>query len=177
MPDAITPADIDETPLKGELPRALALRLASGKAAALPPSSDSYILAGDTVVGVGRRILPKTEEGEIDSARACLSLLSGRTHTIYGGIALRRPDGKIIARVIETKVKFKPLSPAEIAQYLSTKEWEGKAGGYAVQGFAERFVRSINGSYSNIVGLSLCDTIALLDGNGYSAGDGFGHHY
>lgn len=169
VPNQIIPADIDETPLPKELPAQLAERLARGKAAALPPSSDALILAADTVVAVGRRILPKTEKE--DEARKCLELLSGRQHRVYGGIALRLPNGTIHSRLIVTSVKMKRLSPAEIETYLASREWDGKAGGYAIQGLAGRFISSINGSYSNIVGLSLYDTMNMLEGGG------FGHHH
>lgn len=169
IPDQIIPADIDETPHDKELPRDLALRLAAEKAAALPPSPDHMVLAADTVVAIGRRILPKTETK--DEARTCLNLLSGRRHRIYGGIALRLTDGKIRTRLSTTLVKFKKLSDQEIDAILNSGEWQGKAAGFAVQGLAGAFVKSINGSYSNIVGLSLYDTMVLLEGAG------FGHHH
>ncbi|HRK97883.1 MAG TPA: Maf family nucleotide pyrophosphatase [Alphaproteobacteria bacterium] len=169
VPDQICPADIDEMAKAGELPHQLAERLALEKAAAVPASPDHLILAADTVVAVGRRILPKTDQ-ESD-ALACLTLLSGRSHRVYGGIALRLPGGKILSRLVTTHVKFKRLSPAEIQACLASNEWRGKAGGFAVQGLAGAFVQSINGSYSNIVGLSLCDTMNLLQGVG------FGHHH
>ncbi|MCF8496414.1 MAG: Maf family nucleotide pyrophosphatase [Alphaproteobacteria bacterium] len=166
IPAAIAPANIDETSLKGELPRDLALRLSIAKARAIAPSHpEAFVLAADTVAATGRRVLPKTETRE--EAAECLGLLSGRRHHVYGGITLLMPDGTIRSRVTDTVVHFKRLSTAEIAAYLETGEWRGVAGGYAVQGYAERFVKSINGSYSNIVGLSLYDTMALLEGNGF----------
>lgn len=164
-PSEILPADIDETPLKGELPAALAQRLAREKAmavAALRP--DACVLAADTVVGMGRRILDKTLE-EAD-ARRCLALLSGRSHSVYGGIALALPDGRVLARCVQTRVRFKRLSPLEFEGYIAGGQWEGVAGGYAIQGTAAAFVKNMNGSYSNVVGLSLYDTMTLLQGAG-----------
>ena len=169
VPDQIIPADIDETPLKGELPAKLAERLAREKALAIPSSPDHFILAADTVVAVGRRDLPKAESEA--QARECLALLSGRSHRVYGGIALRYPDGKIVSRLVTTRVTMKRLSEGEIEAYISSGEWDGKAGGYAIQGLAGGYIHSINGSYSNIVGLSLYDSMTLLKGAG------FGHHH
>ena len=164
-PDAIEAADIDETPRPKELPRALAARLAAEKAAAVAPRRQGFVLAADTVVAVGRRVLPKAEtEAE---ARRCLTLLSGRRHRVYGGVHLRRPDGKVAERVVETAVIFKRLEAHEIDAYLRSEEWRGKAGGYAVQGLAGMFVRALNGSYSNIVGLPLYETAQMLRGLGY----------
>ena len=164
-PDAIIPADIDEMSLKGELPRQLAQRLARGKAAAIATQNpDAFVLGADTVVACGRRALPKTET-RAEAAR-CLDLLSGRAHRIYGGIALACPDGRVLSRCIQTRVTFKALSAAEKEAYLESGEWQGVAGGYAVQGRAAAFVKNINGSYSNIVGLSLYDTMNLLNGAG-----------
>ena len=164
-PDAIEPADIDETPRPKELPRVLAARLAAEKAAAVAPRHQGFVLAADTVVAVGRRVLPKAEtEAE---ARRCLTLLSGRRHRVYGGVHLRRPDGKVAERVVETAVVFKRLEAHEIGAYLRSEEWRGKAGGYAVQGLAGMFVRALNGSYSNIVGLPLYETAQMLRGLGY----------
>ena len=163
-PDAVVPADIDETPLPRELPRALALRLAMGKAKAAAQDG-AYILGADTVVACGRLLLPKAETR--DQAAQCLERLSGRRHRVIGGIALMMPDGTVRSRVCETVVQFKALSAAEKADYLASGEWEGKAGGYAIQGRAETFVKFISGSYSNVVGLSLYDTMALLKGAGY----------
>lgn len=166
-PSEIFPADIDESPRKGEIPREYALRMAREKAlAVMALRVGHYVLAADTVVAKGRRILPKTEDAE--AARACLEVLSGGRHRIYGGIALGLPDGTVRSRVVETVVQFKSLSPAEIDHYIESGEWGGVAGGYAVQGRAARFVKFIRGSYSNIVGLSLYDTMNILDGAGYA---------
>ena len=165
IPTHVIPADIDETPLKGELPRALALRLAQEKAMALPPREDHFIIAADTVVAVGRRILPKAETNE--DVVYCLDLMSGRSHTVFSGIAVRTPKGDLKSRVVSTKVKFKPLSKPEKAEYIASGEGIGKAGGYAIQGIADSYVTSINGSYSNIVGLSLYDIRAMLSGVGF----------
>jgi len=159
-PDAVIAANIDETPLKGEPPRALALRLAREKALAVE-ADGARVLAADTVVALGRRILPKAEaEGE---ARACLDLLSGRAHRVYTGVALKGQHG-VRARVVETRVRFKRLSAHEIDAYIASGEWRGKAGGYAVQGLAARFIISIIGSYSSVVGLPLYETANLLEG-------------
>ncbi|MGH1398914.1 MAG: Maf family protein [Alphaproteobacteria bacterium] len=167
-PDDILPADIDETPLKGELPRELAQRLALGKARAIAEQrAGAYILAADTVVGCGRRILDKAEDA--DYARHCLKTLSGRRHHVYGGIALITPDGNAVTRLCDTVVQFKRLTEAEIESYIQSGEWEGKAGGYAIQGRAAAFVKFISGSHSNVVGLSLYDTLAMLNGNGFKA--------
>jgi septum formation protein len=163
-PDKVISTDIDETELKGELPRDAALRLAVAKANAVNETG-AYILAADTVVSCGRRILPKTENEK--DARACLELLSGRRHHVYGGIALKTPDGKVIKRLCDTVVQFKKLTLTEINDYLESGEWRGVAGGYAIQGRAGAFVKSLNGSYSNVVGLSLYDTMIMLDGTGY----------
>ncbi len=165
--DAVIPADIDETPLKGELPRVLAERLAREKAAVIAEKHpQDTVLAADTVVAVGRRLLEKPA----DEAEACrfLELLSGRRHKVIGGIALASPDGKLISRTVETVVQFKRLTEADICTYVASGEWEGKAGGYAVQGLAASYVKFISGSYSNIVGLSLYDTMQLLKGVGFS---------
>lgn len=165
-PSEILPADIDETPLKGELPRDLAQRLALGKAQAIAEQHKGvFILAADTVVGCGRRILDKAENE--DYARHCLETLSGRRHHVYGGIALITPEGKEVTRLVDTIVQFKRLTKKDIEDYLKNGEWDGKAGGYAIQGRAEAYIKFIRGSYSNVVGLSLYDTMALLEGNGY----------
>jgi septum formation protein len=165
-PAAVVPADIDETPLKDELPHRLALRLAEQKATVvLTDHSGDFVLAADTVVGCGRRILPKAET--VDEARFCLNLLSGRRHRVTTGMALATPDGRIVSRRITTIVQFKRLSPDERDAYLSSGEWEGKAGGYAIQGQAEAFVTGINGSWSNVVGLPLQSLAGLLEGNGF----------
>lgn len=166
-PVAVIPAEIDETPLKGELPRALALRLAMGKARAVADKHPgAFILAADTVVACGRRVLPKAETA--DQVRDCLKLLSGRRHRVHGGIALITPDGRLRTRLCDTVVKFKPLSPVETDNYIASGEGIGKAGGYAIQGKAAVFAAFIQGSYSNIVGLSLYDTMNLLTGSGWT---------
>jgi septum formation protein len=166
VPDEIDPADIDETPLLGELPPAHAVRLAEEKArAVMPRHPGAYILAADTVVACGRRILPKTEDEA--SARSCLQLLSGRRHRVHGAIALASPDGRLLRRRVDSQVAFKRLSELEIAAYLRTGEWHGKAGGYAIQGRAAALIRWMRGSYSNVVGLPLFETAQLLAGRGY----------
>ena len=163
-PDGIAPADIDETPAKGELPRDYAKRMAREKAEAAA-SSDSFVLAGDTVVAAGRRILPKAEDEA--TARTCLELLSGRRHRVLSAIALRDPDGKMRERLSETVVMFKRLSPEEIDAYIASGEWDGKAGGYAIQGLAEGLISRIQGSHSAVVGLPLYETRALLKAAGF----------
>ncbi|HUD50537.1 Maf family protein [Parvibaculum sp.] len=165
-PDAVRAADLDETPAKGELPSEHARRLAREKAEAVAKlDPDALVLAADTVVACGRRILPKAEtEAE---ARACLALLSGRGHRVYTAVSLRRPDGKLAERVTDTRVAFKRLSPAEIDAYIEQGEWRGKAGGYAIQGHAAAFVRLLTGSYTGVVGLPLFETAALLTGAGF----------
>jgi septum formation protein len=159
-PDAIDPAHTDEMPLPRELPRAYALRMAEAKlAAVMPRHSHAVVLAADSVVAVGRRILPKAEtEAE---ARACLALLSGRRHKVLGGVAVGCA-GKVRMRLVETTVRFKRLQRAEIDDYVKSGEWQGKAGGYAIQGRAASFVAFLSGSYSNVVGLPLFETLALL---------------
>jgi septum formation protein len=168
IPDKIIAAEIDESPLKGEAPRDLAIRLAAAKAEAVRGKSPgTFILAADTVVACGRRILPKAENEK--DARKCLELLSGRRHHVYGGIALITPNGKLLQKLSDTVVQFKTLTREETETYIINKEWQGKAGGYAIQGLAAAFIKSIRGSYSNVVGLSLYDTIQILNGAGYSA--------
>ena len=163
-PVAIIPTNIDETPHRQELPTHYALRMAHEKAlaAALPDNikHKAVVLAGDTVVAVGRRILPKAETE--DQARACLTLLSGRRHRVHGGIALRLADGTLRSRLVTSSVIFKRLHRDEIDAYIDTGDWQGKAGGYAIQGSAAAYIRHIDGSYSNIVGFSLYDVSALL---------------
>jgi len=164
--DRIDPADVDETPLPGELPRTLARRLAHKKAeivAARHPGA--FVLAADTVVACGRRILPKPEDET--TARWCLRLLSGRRHRVFTGLSLVAARGRRAERLVETIVTFKRLSEADLRWYLDSGEWRGKAGGYAVQGRAAAFVRQLRGSYSNVVGLPLHETAALLDGLGF----------
>jgi septum formation protein len=166
MPDCIDPADIDEIPRRGELPPEHAMRLAAEKAqAVIPRHPGAYLLAADTVVACGRRILPKTEDEA--SARDCLELLSGRRHRVHGAIALVSPDGQLMTRRVESQVAFKRLSEVEIGAYLRTGEWQGKAGGYAIQGRAAALIRWVSGSYSNVVGLPLFETVQLLAGRGY----------
>lgn len=167
-PDAIEPSEIDETIRPGELPRIYAARMAVEKARAIAARHQGAVVLGaDTVVACGRRILPKAlDEGE---ARRCLQLLSGRSHTVYGGVCLIDVDGRAIARLVATKVKFKRLDDRELDAYLAAGEWRDKAGGYAIQGRAAAFVRMINGSYSNVVGLPLWETAALLGSLGICA--------
>lgn len=164
-PDAVEPTHIDEHEIPGELPGPLALRLAQEKAMAHPGAADAFVLAADTVVGVGRRVLPKTKD--VAEARRCLDLLSGRNHRVFTGIAARAPDGRFAARVVETRVKFKRLSEPEIAAYLASGEWRGKAGGYAIQGRAGCFVINLIGSFTGVVGLPLYETANMLTGLGY----------
>jgi septum formation protein len=166
VPDRIDPAEIDETPRRGESPRQLALRLAEAKARAVAlRHPGAFVLGADTVVAAGARILPKAEtEAE---ARRCLRLLSGRRHRVHGGVALVTPGGRVGRRHVVTAVAFKRLEPDEIDRYIASGEWHGKAGGYAIQGMAGAFVRLIVGSYSNVVGLPLYETRALLRGLGF----------
>ncbi|MGB0844145.1 MAG: Maf family protein [Alphaproteobacteria bacterium] len=167
-PHEVAPADIDETPLHQELPRVYATRMATGKSAALKDlHAGSYILTADTVVAVGRRILPKAETEQ--DARACLRLLSGRRHQVYGGVSLILPDGRALDRVVVSDVKVKQLHPSEVDTYINTQDWQGKAGGYAIQGFFAQHIVWMSGSYSNIVGLDLNKTAGLLFGNGFHA--------
>jgi septum formation protein len=165
-PDRVDPADIDETPLRDETPRRHALRLAVEKARAVAPRSPgAIVLAADTVVAVGRRILPKAETFE--QAGYCLRLLSGRNHKVLTGVAAIAPDGREAWRLVETRVQFKHLSDAEQADYLAGGEWNGKAGGYGVQGVAGGFIIDLHGSYTSVVGLPLYETLNLLTGLGY----------
>jgi len=171
-PDEILPSEIDEAPRRGEAPRALAERLAMEKASVAAATAlkradlaPSLTLAADTVVCVGGRILPKCETP--DQAEACLDLLSGRGHRVFSGLALIAPDGASRRRLVETRLRFKRLSGGEIQAYLASGEWQGKAGGYAIQGLAGAFVERLVGSYSNVVGLPLAETAALLAGHGY----------
>jgi septum formation protein len=171
-PDGLQPADVDEIPLKGELPRACANRLARAKAEAALAAvrideelRGSYIIAADTVVAVGRRILPKAEL--LDEAAQCLRLLSGRNHRVHTGICLVTPKETFRQRLVETRVRFKRLTEQDIEAYLASGEWRGKAGGYAVQGLAGSFVVKLVGSYTNVVGLPLYETINLLAGEGF----------
>ncbi len=175
-PDKLLPAEIDEAPLRKELPRGLARRLAQTKAEVGRHNADRdpelqgcFILAADTVVAVGRRVLPKPELTE--EAAACLRLLSGRAHRVYTGICLITPKGKVRSRLVETRVRFKRLSREEIEHYLTSGEWDGKAGGYAIRGRAGGFVTRLIGSYTNVVGLPLYETMSLLSGEGYPVYD------
>ena len=166
VPDVIDPADIDETPIKGELPRHYVLRLAVEKAKAVAARhSGAYVLAADTTVAVGRRILEKPQDEA--EARKFLELMSGRRHRVISGIALYTPEGKIIKRNPETVVQFKKLPRADMDAYVAGHEWEDAAGGYKIQGSAEQFIKFIGGSYSNVVGLSLYDTMQMLNGSGF----------
>ncbi|HEX3863222.1 MAG TPA: Maf family nucleotide pyrophosphatase [Stellaceae bacterium] len=166
VPDVVDPADIDETPARTELPPVYVVRLAEAKARAVQPRHPgAFILAADTVVACGRRILPKAEDAA--TARACLKLLSGRRHRVYGGVALMTPDGQIALRRALSQVGFKRLSGAEIEAYVTGGEWQGKAGGYAIQGAAAALIPWLSGSYSNVVGLPLFETAQLLAGRGY----------
>lgn len=165
IPGVVDPADVDETPGKGELPLPHAQRLAEEKARAVAARHPGrFILAADTVVACGRRILPKAEDER--TARKCMELLSGRRHRVHGGLVLLAPDGKLHARSVTTVVTFKRLDHAEIEAYLASGEWHGKAGGYAIQGLAAAYVRQLNGSYTNVVGLPLYETATLLKGVG-----------
>jgi len=166
-PALILPSDIDETAAPGEVPRDYALRMARDKATAIasrPEAAGAVVLAADTVVACGRRILPKAEDER--TAADCLRLLSGRRHRVIGGVAVIDTTGRVQVRVCETVVTVKRLTGEEIAAYLSGGEWRGKAGGYAIQGHAARFVRFLSGSYSNVVGLPLYETAHLLEGAG-----------
>lgn len=165
-PDGVEPAAIDEAPRARELPADTARRLAMDKAAVVASRhAGDYVLAADTVVAVGRRALGKPVN--VDEARNFLTLLSGRRHRVLGGIAVVAPDGRRSARLSTTMVRFKRLTEAEISCYLDTNEWDGKAGGYAIQGYAAAFVPAISGSYTNVVGLDLAMTRAMLGGLGY----------
>ena len=178
-PDRLLPAQIDETPFKAEHPRSLARRLSGEKAeraqaviateraelAEDERGAAPFVLAADTVVAVGSAIMPKAEL--LDEASQCLRMLSGRAHRVYTGVALATPKGKLRQRVIETRVRFKRLTREEIESYLASNEWKGKAGGYAIQGLAGTFVIKLVGSYTNVVGLPLAETVALLTGEGY----------
>lgn len=168
-PDAVRPADIDETPQPGELPRQHAARLAREKAAAVFDTLEApaAVLAADTVVAMGRRILPKAEDEA--TARECLQRLSGRRHTVYGGISLIAADGRVMSRMGMTTVTVKRLHETEIRAYLASGEWQGKAGGYAIQGRAAAYIRQLGGSYSNVVGLDLYQTAQILAAIGLNA--------
>ncbi|MGU3493325.1 Maf-like protein [Xanthobacteraceae bacterium A53D] len=169
-PDRLMPADVDETPERGELPRRLALRLAQEKGELVArrcreADISALVLSADTVVAVGRRILPKPEQQ--DEAESCLRLLSGRAHRVFTGLCVVTPKGRVRTRLVETRLRFKRLTHEDITAYLACGEWRGKAGGYAVQGIAGSFVVKLTGSYTSVVGLPLAETIALLNGEGY----------
>ncbi|GJE75070.1 Maf-like protein [Methylorubrum sp. POS3] len=171
-PDALLPADIDEAPRKSESPRELARRLAREKLEAAQAAArrredlrSAYLVSADTVVAVGRRVLPKAET--LDEAADCLRLLSGRAHRVYTGVCVLSPKDRLRERMVETRVRFKRLSTREIEGYLSSGEWRGKAGGYAIQGLAGAFAVKLVGSYSGVVGLPLNETISLLEGEGF----------
>ncbi len=175
-PAALLPTEIDEAPGRNESPRKLAARLALEKARAgakvartRPELRKAYVLGADTVVCVGRRILPKCETG--DEADHCLRLLSGRAHRVYTGVTLIDAQGRERSRLAETRLRFKRLSSQEIAHYVGSGEWRGKAGGYAVQGLAGAFVVKLVGSYSSVVGLPLHETMSLLTGLGFPVYD------
>lgn len=171
-PDHVHPADIDETPLRAEHPRSLARRLSREKAEKAAQQlhndaaySGSFVLSADTVVAVGRRILPKAEL--LDEARECLRLLSGRSHKVFTGVCLILPNGRSRQILVESRVRFERLSREQMDHYLASGEWRGKAGGYAIQGLAGSFIVKLVGSYTNIVGLPLQETASLLNGGGY----------
>lgn len=172
-PDALRPAAIDETPRKGEMPRTLVARLARAKAEAAreqiaddPELADSVLLAADTVVAVGSRILGKPEV--VEQAVASLELLSGRAHKVMTGLCVISPDDRMRVRIVETRLRFKRLSRTELEAYIASREWRGKAGGYAIQGLAGCFVQKVIGSYTNVVGLPLTETVGMLAAEGYS---------
>ena len=171
-PEHLVPAHIDESPEKDELPRRLAQRLADQKAIHAQHKArtsgfadNAIVLSADTVVAVGRRILPKAEM--MEEASECLRLLSGRSHRVYTGVALLTPSGRIRRRLVESRIRFKRLSAREMESYLASAEWRDKAGGYAIQGIAGAFVVKLSGSYSAVVGLPLYETVGLLAGEGY----------
>ncbi|MFN3231578.1 MAG: Maf family protein [Alphaproteobacteria bacterium] len=165
-PAETAPADIDESPRKAELPRQLAARLADEKAKAVASRfPDDLILAADTVVACGRRSLPKA--GTEAEARACLDLLSGRAHRVYTGVTLVLPNGHMRRRTVESRVAFKALSAAERRTYLDSGEWRDKAGGYAIQGLAAAYIRTLQGSYTNVVGLPVFEVVSMLASAGY----------
>jgi septum formation protein len=170
-PDALRPATIDETPRKGEMPRTLATRLARAKAEAARDQiandrdlADAYVLAADTVVAVGRRVLMKPRV--VEEALASLQLLSGRAHRVLTGLCLITPDDRVRLKIVDTRMRFKRLSKDVIDAYISSREWRGKAGGYAIQGLAGCFVQKIVGSYTNVVGLPLTEVVGMLVGEG-----------
>ncbi len=166
VPDRVLPAELDETPLKAEVPRALAIRLARAKAEAVAAEAPgALVLAADTVVGLGRRILGKpTDRAE---AKRFIEALSGRRHRVMTGVCLRRPDGRRTERLVTTVLAFQRLTPGQIEAHLDSGEWQGVAGGYQIQKRAEAWVRFLSGSHSNVVGLPLFETAQLLRGSGW----------
>lgn len=177
-PARLMPMDLDETPKKSEHPRSLARRLSTDKAKAAyqeirrdPVWNDSYIIAADTVVAVGRRILPKAEY--LEEASSALHLLSGRSHWVFTGVCLITPGGTVRQKIVETKVRFKRLSGLDVESYLASGQWRGKAGAYAIQGIAGCFVQKLVGSYTNVVGLPLFETLQLLSGEGFAVQAGW----
>jgi septum formation protein len=165
VPDQVVSPDIDETPRRDELPRPYAIRMAAAKAVAVP-SPDHLVLAADTVVAAGRRILPKAENAE--QVRTCLNLLSGRRHRVMTALVLTSPDGRTTDRLVESIVTFNRLTGDQIQRYVATREGEGKAGGYAINGQAASFVRFLSGSHSAVVGLPLFETAQLLRAHGWN---------
>jgi septum formation protein len=172
-PDALRPASIDETPRRGEMPRTLVSRLARAKAQTARDQiaddeglAEAVVLAADTVVAVGSRILGKPEV--VEQAVASLELLSGRAHKVFTGLCVISPDDRVRVRIVETRIRFKRLSRQEMEAYIASREWRGKAGGYAIQGLAGCFVQKIIGSYTNVVGLPLAETVGMLGPEGYS---------
>ena len=172
VPDALRPASIDESAKKGEMPRRLVSRLARAKAEAARDQiandreiADAFILAADTVVAAGRKILMKPNH--VEEAMASLQLLSGRTHKVLTCICLITPDDKVRTKIVDTRVRFKHLTRPEIEAYIASREWRGKAGGYAIQGLAGTFVQRIVGSYTNVVGLPVGEVVAMLSADGY----------
>lgn len=173
VPDAVAPARVDEAPRRREPPGRLARRLAEQKAREVAARHrGAFVLAADTVVACGRRVLPKPQSE--DEARACLEMLSGRRHRVFGGVAVATPEARVVSRLVTTVVAFKRLTAQEIDAYLASGEWRGKAGGYAIQGRAAAFVKHLSGSYSNVVGLPLYEAVALLRGLGYTGPEGDG---
>jgi septum formation protein len=171
-PDALRPSSIDETPRRGEMPRTLVSRLARAKAEAArdliaddKEFAESFVLAADTTVAYGRNIFGKPES--VDEAQSTLLRLSGRSHHVYTGLCLITPDDRVRLKVVDTKVRFKRLSREEIQSYLASREWRGKAGGYAIQGLAGCFIQKLVGSYTNVVGLPLTEVVNMLVGEGY----------
>lgn len=171
-PDGLRPSSIDELPKRSEMPRALCLRLARAKAEAGRDQivndvdlADAYLLAADTVVAVGRRIL--TKPVTVEEAVECLTLLSGRSHRVRTALCLITPDDRVRTKVVDTRVRFKRLSKEEIESYIASREWRGKAGGYAIQGLAGCFVQKLTGSYTNVVGLPVTEVVNLLIGEGF----------